>query len=112
MSYDISLYLDVDTGGPEPLTVCVATIGNYTVNVARMWSDALGHSLGDLKDKNAGDSLSALTAAVGKLRADPERYRALEPSNGWGDYDGAVAYLAKLRDACAAHPKASIHIWH
>lgn len=112
MSYDISLYLNVDSGGAEPIEMTVADIGNYTSNVAFIWSDALGHSLGDLKEKNAGDSLPALAAAVDKLLADPEAYRAMEPSNGWGDYDGAVAYLAALRDACAAHPKASIHIWH
>ncbi|MFJ7269388.1 hypothetical protein ACIQV3_22550 [Streptomyces sp. NPDC099050] len=112
MSYDISLYLNVDSGGAEPLEVCVAEVGNYTSNVARMWGQALGHSLGELKDKNAGDSLPALTAAVDKLQADPDHYRTLEPSNGWGDYEGAVAYLTALRDACAAHPKASIHIWH
>ncbi|MFD8577363.1 hypothetical protein ACFV1H_18770 [Streptomyces virginiae] len=112
MSYDISLYLSVDTGGPEPLEVCVASIGNYTVNVARMWTDALGHSLGDLKDANAGDSLPALTAAVDRLIANPEHYRAMEPANGWGDYDGALAYLRALRDACLVHPKADIRIWH
>lgn len=112
MSYDISLYLDVDTGGPEPLTVCVADVGNYTVNVARMWTDALGHSLGDLKEKNAGDSLPALTAAVVRMTVTPEHYRAMEPSNGWGDYEGALAYLTALRDACVVHPKATIHICH
>ncbi|MFD3777331.1 hypothetical protein [Streptomyces sp. NPDC058612] len=112
MSYDVSLYLSVDTGGPEPLEVCVADIGNYTVNVARMWTDALGHSLGDLKEENAGDSLPVLTAAVDTLLAHPERYRAMEPSNGWGDYEGAVSYLRSLRDACLVHPKATIRISH
>ncbi|MFD7554150.1 hypothetical protein ACFV9E_06370 [Streptomyces sp. NPDC059835] len=112
MSYDISLYLNVDSGGPEPLEVCVASIGNYTVNVARMWTDALGHSLGDLKGTNAGDSQPALAAAIDRMTANPDRYRAMEPANGWGDYEGALAYLTALRDACAVHPKASIHILH
>lgn len=115
MSYDISLYLDVYSGGiwaPDVQTACVADLGNYTSNAARMWTDALGHSLGDLDQANAGDSLPALDAAVGKLLADPETYRAMEPSNGWGDYDGAVGYIAALRDACLVHPKAVIHISH
>lgn len=112
MSYDISLHLAVDTGGPEPLDVCVADIGNYTSNAARMWGAALGHCLADLKDKSAGESLPALTAAVDRMISDPEHYRAMEPSNGWGDYEGALAYLRSLRDACLVHPKAVIHIWH
>lgn len=112
MSYDISLYLTVDTGGPEPLEVCVADIGNYTSNAARMWGLALGYSLGELADRNAGDSLPVLTAAVDRMTADPAAYRALEPSNGWGDYEGALAYLTALRDACLVHPRAQIHISH
>lgn len=115
MSYDISLYLDVYSGGlwaPDVQSVCVADIGNYTSNAARMWTDALGHRLVDLKDKNAGESLPALTAAVDRMIAEPEHYRAMEPSNGWGDYDGALAYLTALRDACLVHPKAVIHICH
>ncbi|MFE3583712.1 hypothetical protein [Streptomyces vinaceus] len=115
MSYDVSLYLHVDTGGPwAPSSdeVCVANVGNYTSNVAPMWADALGHRLADLHDRNAGESLPALAAAVRKLRANPDRYRVMEPANGWGDYEGAVAYLAALCDACAVHPKAVIHISH
>lgn len=111
MSYDISLRLSIDTGGPEPHDLELVDVGNYTSNVARMWSDALGHRLADFHDRTGGDCLDALNAAVDKLTADPARYRAMEPSNGWGDYDGALAYLTRLRDACAAHPKATIHIW-
>jgi hypothetical protein len=36
----------------------------------------------------------------------------MNPANGWGDYDGALEYLRDLLIACAAHPKAEIHISH
>ena len=29
-----------------------------------------------------------------------------------GDYEGALDYLRRLRDACTAHPKAEIYISH
>ncbi len=113
MSYDISLYLDnLDTGGPEPITYCVDDIGNYTSNVAGMWDDALGHRLADLNGKNAGDSHPRLAQAVANMHAEEDRYRAMNPRNGWGGYDGALDYLTRLRDACAAHPKARIYISH
>lgn len=112
MSYDISLYLEVDTGGSEPVEMCPADIGNYTSNVSGMWDDALGHRLADLKGKNAGDSHPRLAQAVANMLADEDRYRAMSPPNGWGDYDGALDYLTRLRDACAAHPKAQIYISH
>jgi hypothetical protein len=110
VSYDISLYMQVDAGGPEPITVYPADIGNCTSNVAPMWADALGHRLADLAEKNAGESLAVLQRAVAVLEADPAKYEAMNPSNGWGDYEGAVSYLRQLRDACAAYPKATIHV--
>ena len=108
MSYDIH----VDTGGQEPFTAIPADIGNYTSNVAPMWTEALGHRLADLNEKNAGDSLPALQRAVAAMESDPAKYEAMNPPNGWGNYEGALNYLRQLRDACAAYPKATIHISH
>lgn len=112
MSYWTSVYMHVDTGGTEPAYVELAEVGNYTSNVFPMWCEALGHSLADLAEKNAGASLPALQRAVADMEADPARYQAMNPANGWGDYDGALDYLRRLRDACAEHPKATIRISH
>ncbi|MFE4857323.1 hypothetical protein [Streptomyces sp. NPDC056670] len=111
MSYDISLRVTVDVGGPEPAEFCPADIGNYTSNVSPLWSEALGRRLADLKDANAGDSLPALKRAVAAMEADPDKYRPMNPKNGWGDYEGALQYLRELRNACTAYPNATIHIW-
>jgi hypothetical protein len=112
VSYDISLYLKVDTGGPEPITIWPADIGNYTANVSRMWTEALGYPLSDLTDKTAGDCRADLERAVTDMTANPAKYQAMNPSNGWGNYDGALTYLDRLREACLAHPNALIHISH
>jgi len=112
VSYSIHLYMNIDTGGPEPTSVELTDIGGYTSNVAPMWTTALGHRLADLKDTNAGDSLPVLQRAVAAMEANPGKYEAMNPPNGWGDYEGALDYLRRLRDACAAHPKATIWISH
>ncbi|WP_406227412.1 hypothetical protein [Streptomyces anthocyanicus] len=112
MSYDVALYLQVDTGGPEPIDYCAADIGNYTSNVSRMWDEALGHRLADLHGQNAGDSADVLKQAVADMEARPDHYRAMNPANGWGDYEGALDYLRRLMIACCAHPKAEICISH
>jgi hypothetical protein len=112
VSYDIHLYMNIDTGAAEPSWFTVAEIGNYTSNVAPMWTDALGHSLADLKEQTAGEALPALQRAVTALEADPGKYEAMNPSNGWGGYRGALDYLRRLRDACAEHPKATIYVSH
>lgn len=112
MSYNISLYMSVDTGGSLPVEVELADIGNYTSNVSGMWTEALGYRLADLKGKAARDCIPDLQRAVADMIADPGRYEAMNPPNGWGSYDGALDYLRRLRDACIAHPKASIYISH
>ncbi|MFK0124912.1 hypothetical protein ACIQSP_16545 [Streptomyces nigra] len=112
MSYDVSLHATLDTGSAEPMDVCVADIGNYTSNVSRMWTAALGHPLADLHDQTAGDHTDRLKQAVIKLEASPGYFTELEPDNGWGDYGGALDYLRKLRDACILHPKATIRVSH
>ena len=44
------------------------------------------------------------------MEADPETYRAMNPPNGWGDYEGALAYLRRLAEACATHSKCTINV--
>ncbi|MET9081410.1 hypothetical protein ABZX77_05815 [Streptomyces sp. NPDC004237] len=112
MSYWTSVYINVDTGGEDPTYVELVEVGNYTSNVSGMWAAALGHSLADLAEENAGESLAALQRAVADMEANRARYEAMNPPNGWGDYQGALGYLRRLRDACAEHPKATIRISH
>src|SRR5688572_13860735 len=38
------------------------------------------------------------------LEADPERFRAMNPPNGWGDYDSFVATLKEMRDRVPEWP--------
>lgn len=42
-----------------------------------------------------------LDAIITGLEAEPERFRAMNPENGWGDYD---SFLAVLREMCGAVP--------
>ena len=112
MSYDISLYVQINTGGPTPVDYCVDDIGNYTSNVAGMWTQALGRRLADYDGKTARAASADLRRAVDDMAANPATYEAMNPPNGWGDYHGALDYLRCLRDACLANPKATIRISH
>ena len=38
------------------------------------------------------------------LEADPERFRAMNPKNGWGDYDSFVKVLTEMRNAVPEWP--------
>jgi hypothetical protein len=105
-----AIWLEIDTGSGEFATV--AELGDYTANVGPMWCDALnGKLLREFRDAPCSEAAGPLAAAVKRMEADPDHYRAMNPPNGWGDYDGALRYLRNLAEACAEHPRCRIHIY-
>lgn len=106
MSYDIDL--EIDTGGPEP--AAVGHSFNMTSNVGPMWRKA-GADLAEFEGKNAGAMVPVLDAAIGRMQANPDEYRTLNPSNGWGSYEGCLEFLQELRAEFSAHPNATVRVW-
>lgn len=64
----------------------------------------------ELGAQRARDIIAALRGGLAALRADPERFRAFNPSNGWGDYEGLVHFVAQYLAACEQHPEAIIRV--
>ena len=60
--------------------------------------------------KKARQLIKPLSEALGLLESDPERFKKFNPDNGWGDYDGLVAFVRAYIDACIRFPKANIRI--
>ena len=85
---------------------------NYTSNVSGMWADAIGENLGDLIDRvsTAGELIEPVGRGIIAMRRDPERYRQMEPSNGWGDYNGALAYLEWIAKTASEHPNVEVSV--
>lgn len=95
---------------------------NYTHNTNAMLAAAYklaggeeteqcGGSLGDIIGPAWWDHLEGATAEQGVvvldrfiagLRSDPERFRAMNPENGWGSYDGVLGVLEEMRKASKA----------
>jgi len=103
MSY--SIWLTIDTGGPEP--ACLDLDWNCTSNCGPMWR-AAGANLAEFDGKLAGDCLPILEKAIGEMRANPAKYIAMNPENGWGSYDRLVPALHELADGFSRHPKATV----
>jgi hypothetical protein len=111
MSLDIWLTVDVDTGGNEPYEVKLFE-ANYTSNVSPMWQKAnVYNALYESNGKMAGDILDNLKAWVKFMEENPVEFLPLNPSNGWGDYYGALKFLKDLAEVCEEHPKATIKEW-
>jgi len=56
------------------------------------------------------DALPILRAGLAAMAERETEMRALEPSNGWGSYEGAVAYLVNIADACEASPRGTLAV--
>ena len=79
---------------------------NYTSNVWPMLQvvDFPLRELGEAEHK-ASVIIKILGPSLKKLRADPEKYRAMNPGNGFGDYDSMIEILLlPLLMACKNHP--------
>jgi hypothetical protein len=103
MSYDI--WLEADLGGPERMTV---TNGwNYTSNCGPIWRLA-GADLAEYHGKPAAECIPSLRAAIIDMQANPEKYRPLEPENGWGSLETLVPALGELLAEFAMAPLAIV----
>lgn len=106
MSYDV--YLAISTG-PDPDAYAYAFSDNYTSNVAPMWRDA-GIDLREWHGQPAIELCQPLRSAISDMTTRPDHYLALEPTNGWGDYNGALRFLIDLAAACETHPYTVVRV--
>lgn len=87
---------------------------NYTSNVSGMWYAAIdggliqwGYEKGPVL---LGDIASKLESGVKHMRANEEALVKLEPSNGWGNYKGALDVLEWLLGYSRTNPGAYLRI--
>lgn len=107
---DFYLFADVDLGGKEPHELKLYW-SNATHNLSPMWHKAgIYDALYDSKDKEAGTIIPALRTGLKEMIIHRKEYEKLNPPNGWGDYNGALEFLAGVLDACENTPKARIWI--
>lgn len=63
----------------------------------------------DIGAKTARDLLVPLSEGLALLRSDRARFEVFAPVNGWGTYDGLVAFTESYLEACAKWPEAGVH---
>ncbi|MPN58149.1 hypothetical protein SDC9_205850 [bioreactor metagenome] len=57
---------------------------------------------------SASQMIAPLEKAIKELENDPEKYKAYNPSNGWGNYDIFVSFCKSVLHTCREHPDAVI----
>ena len=54
------------------------------------------------------DLIEKLEAGIAAMKADPAKFKAFNPKNGWGDYDGFVRWCEEYLAACRNFPWAKV----
>lgn len=88
-----------------------STTFNLTYNLSPMLWEAGMPRWRELVGMSASQAGPIWRDIHGKLAADPERFKAFNPENGWGTYEQAVEVIGALADACERHPEAKIGGW-
>ena len=88
--------------------------GNVTHNLTEMARAAGLYEVlwrpDELGLTHAKQLIQPLQDGLTALQADPPRYKDLEPSNGWGTYEGLVGFVTGYLTACQEHPDATLEI--
>ncbi len=59
---------------------------------------------------HAKQLVEPLQAALTALEGEPDRFKKLNPANGWGDYHGFLSFVRAYLRACRDYPAAKISV--
>ena len=103
--------LDVDLSALRVARVYEANITNNLVDMAKaaeiymyLWCP------GELGITKAAQLTGPLTEGLLRLLKTPDRFKDLNPANGWGSYDTLVKFVRAYRDACEENQDADIGV--
>lgn len=79
---------------------------DITYNLAPMYYKAIDEELGfkKIKGMNCKKALPIIDNAIKNMIEEKEEYIKLNPSNGWGSYDGLIEDLKQMRECCEDNP--------
>lgn len=107
MSYSINLSIKVNVGNSNHEFLMMGD-WNCTYNLSEMLYDknVFGQKgIWKLDKKKSKSGIKILTKAINGLQKNPSKFRKLNPSNGWGDYDGLVKLLKTMKNTWVKYPK-------
>ncbi len=112
MSLDVSLYFEVDVG--SRVDQHFVYDANITHNLRLMAQEA-GCYVACWRPEEAGyksaeDLIIPLKDSLDMLLSFPEKFKGMNPSNGWGNYEGLCSFVLGYLLACREYPKALIDV--
>jgi len=89
---------------PESLTITGSSSFNSAGIYKHLWRP---EEIGITK---ARQLIEPLSIGVALMKREPQRFIALNPSNGWGSYDGFVPWIERYIAACCEFPEAEVSV--
>lgn len=85
---------------------------NITHNCSKMMraTHTLHSALYDSDGVEAKSIIVELSLGLLELATNQEEIKKLEPTNGWGSYEGLVDFTCEVLAACVKNPHAIIHV--
>ena len=113
MGLDLTLYVEIDLGGPGGPESIELYSCHITHNLNKMAKEAGIYGIvwrpEELGIEYAGQIVEGLDRGILELKSHRTKYIKHDNPNGWGTYDGFVPWLEKLLDACKRYPKARVY---
>lgn len=103
-------YFEADLGGKDRVRIYDSV--NFTYNLGAMFRAAYPawewDMICDLKAKHVAPILITIKR---ELLSAPDKYRALNPPNGWGSYETMLEGLDRMIAYCEEAPEAWVTGW-
>ena len=125
MSLDVSLYAPANEDGYSVCPHCNGA-GKLKDSRVELYDANITHNLNTMAEAagiyqylwhpeevgvtKAAQLIDPLREGLAKLRADPEKFKAYNASNGWGLYEYLVPFVAEYLKACEEHPEADVSV--
>lgn len=99
MSLDVSLTAELFSGN---ITHNLSTMAKAAGLYRALWRPD------EIPASSAGDLIIPLDRGLSVLLSNPKEFQKLNPSNGWGDYEGLVRFVTEYLEACRKFPHAMV----
>lgn len=64
----------------------------------------------EIQVTKAKELIEPLRQGLHNLKLEPTRYKAFNPENGWGSYEGLVKFVENYLNACYEYPEAEVNV--
>jgi hypothetical protein len=108
MSTDIWLYVECDRHHIQ----IEETSRNYTSNCNKMlYTIKPNFKWSDFNHRPACEVAPKIMDFIIDLEMNPDKFRAMNPTNGWGHYVSFVEFLQAIWRDCQKYPSALVGVW-